>query len=426
MDSHASESISILGEPLENTSKLTLPWREEDFEIGTPSHPRTCIESSQSNGGLFCELIKAMTFWSAVNALVKASETNMGSRISAIHELDHRISQWWERLPVCLQLTPSSVSQIELDALPKLLLLHTVYHQSLAVVHASIVPLFSWNPGDETWLPSRQISAQIAFDHACAASNLFGAVLTQFSRLSAIPSFVAYAAYCGCAIQIPFLWCSDEHVREKAQRNVQINLKIINTLSQYWKLTSLLEIYVQYLYKVHAKTQTPLDNEPKCGNPAKLTGFKPGAANASKTILGFNRILWTNNGGYTKPGEELTDLSLGVRDEPEIQTTEEQSANQNPENERVFPFQNQYQNQQGSPAFASRINFTMNSTVSNWEEIHPELQASLGDSLGIDYFRPFDPNMTMLDGTVIDFSQFGSNGLDSGILNGFPTPTQQG
>lgn len=83
------------------------------------------------------------------------------------------------------------------------------------------------------------------------------------------------------------------------------------------------EIYVQYLYKVHAKTQTPLDNEPKCGNPAKLTGFKPGAANASKTILGFNRILWTNNGGYTKPGEELTDLSLGVRDEPEIQTTEE-------------------------------------------------------------------------------------------------------
>lgn len=164
----------------------------------------------------------------------------MGSRISAIHELDHRISQWWERLPVCLQLTPSSVSQIELDALPKLLLLHTVYHQSLAVVHASIVPLFSWNPGDETWLPSRQISAQIAFDHACAASNLFGAVLTQFSRLSAIPSFVAYAAYCGCAIQIPFLWCSDEHVREKAQRNVQINLKIINTLSQYWKLTSLL------------------------------------------------------------------------------------------------------------------------------------------------------------------------------------------
>jgi hypothetical protein len=174
-----------------------------------------------------------------VNGLMKTPATKMDFRISAIHALENRISQWWAKLPTCLDLTPASVPRVALGVLPKLLLIHTVYHQSLAVLHASIVPVFSLSHGDESWLPARQISAQVALEHAYAASDLFDAVLTHFSMLSAIPSFVAYAAYCGCAIQIPFMWCSEATVRERTHRNVRINAKIISALSQYWKLTSL-------------------------------------------------------------------------------------------------------------------------------------------------------------------------------------------
>lgn len=62
MGCHASEGLSVI-EGGETTLRLTLPWREEDFEAGTPSKPRSSIASGQSNGGLFCELIKAMTLW---------------------------------------------------------------------------------------------------------------------------------------------------------------------------------------------------------------------------------------------------------------------------------------------------------------------------------------------------------------------------
>ena len=71
---------------------------------------------------------------------------------------------------------------------------------------------------------------------------------------------------------------------------------------------------MRYLYKIHAKAATPLENEPKSDNPVKLTGFKFSAENANKTILGFNRILWTKDSGYAAPGEELNDLGAEDRD----------------------------------------------------------------------------------------------------------------
>lgn len=180
-----------------------------------------------------------------MNNLIKTPETSIASRITAIHALHDKIAEWRRNVPACLQLTPSSLAGIALDVLPKLLLIHTVYHQSLTALHASIVPFFSWSPGDDTWLPARQMSAQIAFDHACAASNLFDATLAHFPRLSALPSFVGYAAYCGCAIQIPFLWCAEEAIRQTAQKNVRTNMRIIELLSQYWKFSSVLVCHLQ-------------------------------------------------------------------------------------------------------------------------------------------------------------------------------------
>ena len=277
---------------------------------------------------------------------MKSPESSIDARVTAIHALDNRIAEWWSKLPTTLRLSPSDVPGLPYDVLPKLLLIHAVHHQCLCALHSSIVPLFSWSAGDDSWLSARQLSAQIALEHAREASALFEAVLTHLPRLSAIPSFVAYAAYCGCAIQIPFMWCSEPAVRERAHANVRINVRIIHILAKYWKFTSLLvgnfakfewkdllgregykadiveqEIYVRFLYKMHSKNPTPLENEPKYIDPVKLTRFKFNATNVWKTILGFNRILWANDGGYAKQGEEVTDL--GVQEEIDSQSTDQ-------------------------------------------------------------------------------------------------------
>jgi hypothetical protein len=146
----------------------------------------------------------------------------------------------WNELPPDLKLTAPKIAAVLPDALPIILLLNVVYHQSLCALHASIVPLFSWGSGDESWSLARQSSAQVAFEQASATSELIDAVLSTYTRLSAIPSFVAYAAYSGCAIQIPFLWCSNPGVKDRVHANITANVKMIQTLAAYWKFAALL------------------------------------------------------------------------------------------------------------------------------------------------------------------------------------------
>lgn len=138
------------------------------------------------------------------------------------------------------KLTSSNIAAVPQEALPKLVLINIVYHQSLCALHASIVPLFCLSPGDGSWSSARQLSAQVAFEHACAASALINVVHSTISQLSSMPSFVAYAAYSGCAIQIPFMWCSNETVRERAHANVKSNIRMIHTMAAYWKFAALL------------------------------------------------------------------------------------------------------------------------------------------------------------------------------------------
>lgn len=164
----------------------------------------------------------------------------MSDRVAAIYRLDNQIHESWRGVPPHLQLIPSLLSEIPHHIIPNLLLIHTAYHQCLCALHSSIVPLFCCSLGDTTWLAARQLSAQTAFEHACRASELFEAVLSDFPRLSAIPSFVAYAAYCGCAIQIPFLWCTEPSVKNRASANVRTNMRMIHALAPYWKFPELL------------------------------------------------------------------------------------------------------------------------------------------------------------------------------------------
>lgn len=160
--------------------------------------------------------------------------------MSAIYALDARITEWWSKLPHQFHLSPSNISTIPTNLLPKILLMHTVYRQCLTAIHASIIPLFSWSTEDDAWPAARRLSAIVAFEHTREASTLFEAVLNHYSEPSAIPSFVAYAAYCGCAIQVPFMWCCEQTVRERAYANVKTNARMIHVLARYWKFAALL------------------------------------------------------------------------------------------------------------------------------------------------------------------------------------------
>lgn len=62
MHSEAPESLAE-PEPGGNKLKLTLPWPEEDFDTGVSSCHSVCLESGQSNGAIYCELIKAVRLW---------------------------------------------------------------------------------------------------------------------------------------------------------------------------------------------------------------------------------------------------------------------------------------------------------------------------------------------------------------------------
>jgi hypothetical protein len=161
-------------------------------------------------------------------------------RISGIHTLDENISQWWRNLPPDLKLTPSNIAAVPHEAFPNILLINIAYHQSLCGLHGSIVPLYCWGASDDSWTSARQLSAQVAFEHAKLVSALINAVFSTSVSLSSIPGFVAYAAYCGCAIQIPFMWCSDPTVKERAHANVKANVRLIHSLATYWKFAALL------------------------------------------------------------------------------------------------------------------------------------------------------------------------------------------
>jgi hypothetical protein len=180
-------------------------------------------------------------FRTSVAWLAKGNESAINDdKIRAICELDEKISNWWQGIGTDLQLTPSNMARAPHKELPKVLFVNIVYHQCLCALHASIVPLFCLTSGDGSWSSQRQLSAQIAYEHASLASELIATAVSTFPRLSAMPSFIAYAAYCACAIQIPFLSCSNVVVKESAVAKVAANVRMIEIMASFWKLPALL------------------------------------------------------------------------------------------------------------------------------------------------------------------------------------------
>ncbi|KAH7148987.1 hypothetical protein B0J13DRAFT_295137 [Dactylonectria estremocensis] len=308
MHCYSPERLALF-EPIANMHDLPLPWPEEDFEAGMSRCPTVTLKSRQSNGGIFCELIRALTFWSSVVSSFK-SKSDFGAKLTDIHTLDEEISSWWRNVQSNFKLSQSNITAVPHDTLPRIMLANLVYHQSLCALHASIVPLFCWASGEESWSTARQVSAQRAFDHASQISELISAVLSTHRSLSAMPNFVAYAAYCGCAIQIPFIWCLNQKIKERAQANVKANITMIHMMANYWKFAALLEVHVRCLYNIHNKGPTILEDEPKYLDTSKLTNFTINAVYARASILEFTGILRSKGDGYVKPGEETKDLGI--------------------------------------------------------------------------------------------------------------------
>ena len=61
-DCHAGDSAFSYFSS-ENTKDLSLPWREEDFEVCQLSRPLVSLGSGETNGGMYCEMVKALTLW---------------------------------------------------------------------------------------------------------------------------------------------------------------------------------------------------------------------------------------------------------------------------------------------------------------------------------------------------------------------------
>ncbi|KAK5061460.1 hypothetical protein LTR84_008003 [Exophiala bonariae] len=301
------ENLSLF-EPVADITRLPLPWPEADFEAGVSRGAPVCLASGGSGGGIYAEMVKAMTLWATVFSLIKCPETSISERMTGIYALDDDLKIWWRSLRSNWKLTPSTIGSIPADRLTNILLLNVIYHQSLSALHASVVPLFSWSAGDTNWSSARQASAQVAFEHASAASALIEATIA--TGQSVLHTFIAYAAYSGCAIQIPFMWCLNPAIKARAIANVKANTKMIRTMSQYWKFASLLEIHVGCLYNIHKSHAPILEDEPKNVDIQKLIDFKIDAAYARTSILGFVAILRNRGDGVADRGDENKDLGI--------------------------------------------------------------------------------------------------------------------
>ncbi|EWG42668.1 hypothetical protein FVEG_04420 [Fusarium verticillioides 7600] len=296
-------------EAIADIENLPLPWSEEDFAAGTSRPVVSTTANGVCSGSIFAELIRGLNLWSSVVSVVR-SEGVLDSRLQEIFRVENNISSWWNKVPVAFKLDASTISIIPRKDLPKIILTNLTYHQSLCALHSSIVPLFCWSKGDRTYSSARQLSAQVAFDHAGAISSLISAILTTDYPLSSMPIFVAYAAYSSCAIQIPFLWCSEISVRERAQSNIDANVKIIQGMSSYWKLASLLQLYVRCLYDAHKRNSPVISGEPKYMDISALVDFDVDATLAKSSILQFAGMLRSDEDGYVKAGNETSDPTV--------------------------------------------------------------------------------------------------------------------
>ncbi|KAK5996298.1 hypothetical protein PT974_03053 [Cladobotryum mycophilum] len=302
--------------PTDDMLNARLPCSEAEFALGKP-HATISLRSGESTQSIYGELVRAMALWSSVLVVIKQSDSSIDTRLGDIQILDRRIHEGRAKLSEHFPLDCANMTSIPVNEIQRLLLVHIIYHQCLCSLHSSIVPLFSWSPCDDAFSYVQQLSAQTAFENANAMSALLETALTLDWDSRKMPSFIGYAAYCACAIQTPFLWCSKPEVKQCAVRSILANLKALQVLGNHWTFLNVLGKFAFALYKVHESRPFPLADEPKNMPPAALRGFKPANPRARLSILAHNSIIVSEQGSLVKGTEEIGDLGLnetGTRD----------------------------------------------------------------------------------------------------------------
>jgi hypothetical protein len=187
---------------------------------------------------MFLSLLKKLGHRTDVYEATKDSSHATPSGLSSIQVLDSELRKWYSELPSVFKLMSDGTSTCNADIRPHVLLLHVTYHQCLCALHCSIVPLFSLSKATDGghYIHSQRLSAQIAFENADAISRIIKANLTQIpSDAYRWPGFVGFALYCSCAIQLPYLWCSDAELSHTIRGNIRDNLSAMAVIGQNWK-----------------------------------------------------------------------------------------------------------------------------------------------------------------------------------------------
>lgn len=75
----------------ETTKGLPLPWCEEDFEVCQSNRPLVSLSSGETNGGIYCEMIKAMTLWyiCSLNATRRTIDCVKGQQFTTSSRRQH-------------------------------------------------------------------------------------------------------------------------------------------------------------------------------------------------------------------------------------------------------------------------------------------------------------------------------------------------
>ncbi|KAF2102508.1 hypothetical protein NA57DRAFT_52077 [Rhizodiscina lignyota] len=303
--SFGAKPLFLANNSLDLLENVPLPCSDQGYENGTSTN-ETERTAALGDDSVYADLIRALALWNDVSQAVKTADT----RLSVLQDLHSRISDWWSGLSPSLKVSSDSLPSAPRQTSPLLLLICIIYHQSLCALHASIVPLFSYNLNTENLSYARQVSAQLAYEHSDAISTLLKAVLRHSFEMDRIPSFVGYAAYCACAVQMPFFWCTNQGVQDRVRSNVLANLRIIQQIGKYWRYVALLGINAQALYAMHARNPQLLDNEPKFMDVSKLDPPRRGMDRATKSILSHNDIVWRSGGSMAQRDAEITDLGL--------------------------------------------------------------------------------------------------------------------
>ncbi|KID80450.1 zinc finger transcription factor 1, partial [Metarhizium brunneum ARSEF 3297] len=266
-------------------ARMPLPQSEQEFGNGTLSEKLIKFENSERNGSFFAEVIRVGSICFTQNA-----ELDIEERLSNMQTLDIALRKWRNGLPDMFAFNSTNLEHYQPSEVSQILLINILFHQSLCVLHASIIPLFTFcriRPGCE----DAQIrSAQTAFDHAQHISSLLQKCMASHSE--GHWGFIGYSAYCSSAIQLPFLWCQSPDVAAKATANIKTNAQVMRRTGKHWKLISGLEKHLRSLRRYHEVSGYSLQDEPCNVDAAELNRCSGSFDRTRTSVLGHNDIIW--------------------------------------------------------------------------------------------------------------------------------------